>query len=343
MKLSYQTANVTFKKIKDIGQNGRNSNVFLVHDKHLNSHLAIKEIKTDGFNEEAFLEEAQMLYSSSHPNVVQVQYACNDGENIYIAMPYYANGSLKDLAEKGNLTAREIIRYAIQFLSGLNNVHSKGLLHFDIKPDNILISDRNEALISDFGLSKNMDEYGFATPDGSYADHAPPESVSTSDLDVRSDIYQVGLTLYRLCVGMDSLSEQKDGFENGAAFAAAMRKETYPDRSIYPPHIPMGLRKIVNKCIKKDPDDRYDSVIDLLNALCSVEATGLDWVYSETADRQEWTDTSCDGYKYQFFVYADGKYEGLKTKGAGAPRRVGDFCGKGIDAKQISQILSSEW
>lgn len=90
---------------------------------------------------------------NAHPNVVQIQYACKDDKNVYIAMPFYKNGSLKSLMTKRMLTAREIIRYAIQFISGVAHIHSKGLLHLDIKPDNILLSDNDEALLSDFGLA----------------------------------------------------------------------------------------------------------------------------------------------------------------------------------------------
>ena len=143
--ISYQRAEVSFKKIKEIGQDGKNSQVYVVHDEHLDTELVIKEVKKElGFSKKDYFEEARTLYSSSHPNVVQVSYACEDEKKIYVATPYYRNGSLKDKMREGYLTSREIIRYSTQILNGLHNVHSKNLIHFDIKPDNILISDRNE-------------------------------------------------------------------------------------------------------------------------------------------------------------------------------------------------------
>ncbi|MXD18237.1 protein kinase, partial [Escherichia coli] len=81
---------------------------------------------------EEFFQEARLLYASAHSNIVQICYAARDDKNIYIAMPFYSNGSLSSLMAQKNLTSREIIRYGIQFLSGLNHIHSKGLMHFDI-------------------------------------------------------------------------------------------------------------------------------------------------------------------------------------------------------------------
>lgn len=126
MIIPYQTAQVSFKKQQRIGENGENSEVYVVHDKHLDAELVIKQVKTDGFNEERYLLEAQLLYKSVHPYVVQVLYACKDAQHIYIAMPYYRRGSLHQVVEAEGLTCRQLIRYSIQFLSGLNNIHSKG-------------------------------------------------------------------------------------------------------------------------------------------------------------------------------------------------------------------------
>ncbi len=91
--------------------------------------------------------------SSAHPNVVQIHYACYDADRIYLAMPYYRKGSVTSLITDKYMTVREIVTVGCQVLSGLHNIHSKGLIHFDVKPDNILLSDRGEALLSDFGLA----------------------------------------------------------------------------------------------------------------------------------------------------------------------------------------------
>jgi serine/threonine protein kinase len=162
----YKRAEVTFEPILEIGQEGKNSTVHVVNDPNLNAQLVIKTIPKSSLNVAEYFSESQILYLSSHPNVVPVHYACEDADSIYIAMPYFQKGSLNVLMSNKSLTVREIIKYACQFLSGLHNIHSKRLIHFDVKPDNILLSDSDEALISDFGLSRHTDYSGLAVSPG---------------------------------------------------------------------------------------------------------------------------------------------------------------------------------
>lgn len=344
MIIPYQTAQVSFHKKERIGENGENSEVYVVHDEHLDAELVVKQIKTDGFNEEQYLLEAQLLYKSTHPYVVQVLYACKDTQHIYMAMPYYRNGSLHQVAEAQGLTCRQLIRYSIHFLSGLNNIHSKGLLHFDIKPDNILISDSDEALLSDFGLAKNMDEDGFATPDATYRNHLPPESAHTRDFDNSADIYQVGLTLYRLLAGLDSIENQRHAFANGAALSAAQRRETYPDLSQLPLHVPKRLKTIIKKCLKFEPNTRYQSVIDLLNDLSSIDDLGLDWQFSLVGNTQRWESISSDGTTLLVEVSDNGRCTAQKKTAGGAFRRKANFCEDNPTPERIHEILMSpDW
>lgn len=344
MIIPYQTAQVSFKKQQRIGENGENSEVYVVHDEHLDAELVIKQVKTDGFNEERYLLEAQLLYKSVHPYVVQVLYACKDAQHIYIAMPYYRRGSLHQVVEAEGLTCRQLIRYSIQFLSGLNNIHSKGLLHFDIKPDNILISDTDEALLSDFGFSKNMDDDGFATPELSYRLHLPPEGSVTSDFNNSADIYQVGLTLYRLLVGLDSLQRRRDSFKLGAELARAQRTETYPDLKQLPLHVPKKLKNIIKKCLRYDPDSRYQSVMDLLNDLSSIEDLGLDWRFSTDGSVRRWESISSDGTGLLVEVADNGQCIASKKTSGGTYRKKPKLCEENVTPERIHEILmSSEW
>ena len=344
MIIPYQTAQVSFQRKERIGENGENSEVYVVHDEHLNAELVVKQVKTDGFNEERYLLEAQLLYKSTHPYVVQVLYACKDAQHIYMAMPYYRNGSLHQVAEEHGLTCRQLIRYSMHFLSGLNNIHSKGLLHFDIKPDNILISDSDEALLSDFGFAKIMDEDGFATPEATYRHHLPPESAHTHDFNNSADIYQVGLTLYRLLAGLDSLKNQRRAFVNGAEFASALRREIYPDLSQLPQHVPKKLKTIIKKCLRFDPDTRYQSVIDLLNGLSSIEDLGLDWRFSRVGHAQRWEGISSDGTTLLLEVSDNGQCTAQKKTAGGAFRRKANLCDANPSPERIHEILMSpDW
>ena len=239
--------------------------------------------KTRFTNSSEYYEESKKLYLSSHNNIAKVSYACSDDEYIYIAMPYYKNGSLKSLITKRNLSIREIIRYSIQFLSGLHHIHSKGLIHFDIKPDNIMISDSNEALLSDFGLAKAMNDFGLANPTSLYEKQIAPEAFQSTKKTLHYDIYLSGITLYRLLNGEKHFENQLSKYNNIESFMNDVISGKFPNRKDYLAHIPIKLQKIVNKAIDIDISKRYNNVLELMNDLGDVDEN-LDWVYSE----KEW-------------------------------------------------------
>lgn len=294
----HKRADVSFTKIRDLDEQGCFSTVYLAHDQNLDHELIIKEIpKSAGASKDEYFTEARLLYKHSHSNIVQVQYAAECNDNVYIAMPFYQNGSLQKKIETYNLTSREIIRYSIQFLSGLYHIHSKGLMHFDIKPNNILISNRDEALLSDFGLSKLINTNGRATPDTGYFFHIPPEyfSLAAAEFNLTYDIYQAGLTMYRMCVGNIAFENERSQFQTEDQLENAICNGTFPSKN-YPPHIPKKLISIIDCCLKVDPNDRYQSTLDVLNDLSDISDGALDWRYqpSTTAGQHEWHKTDKD-------------------------------------------------
>lgn len=299
MEKVYSPALVSFHKEKEIGQEGKNSKVYLAHDEYMDARIVVKEIPNSD-NIQKLLKEAQILYASAHPNVVQIQYACKDDNNVYIAMPFYKNGSLKSLMTKRMLTAREIIRYAVQFISGVAHIHSKGLLHLDIKPDNILLSDNDEALLSDFGLADYTDENGWYQVTYHYIKHTAPEIWDNQGwATVQFDIFQIGLTLYRMCAGDEAFNTQfnkvnvsKDTFLN------AIKRKEFPTRTIVLPHIPEALMKIVCKCMEVDVEKRYNSVREILNDLSKIAFQGLDWQYTPTKSGHQWDFSDEEGISY---------------------------------------------
>ncbi len=288
------TASLNFELKNEIGQEGKNSQVYLAHDKQLDANLVIKVIAKATFSDvNEFYAEAKRLYDSEHQHVVQVKYACEDEENIYLAMPFYGKGSLKKLMDKRFLTVREIIRYSIQFLLGLNNIHAKGLIHFDVKPDNILLSDTDEALISDFGLSKYIDKQGLAQPDGFYYRNTPPESFEETQHSMLYDIYSSGVTMYRLCNGNADFYGQASQYSSSVeAFEDAVLKGKFPDRKQYLPHIPVPIRRLINTALSVKPEGRQETILELINQLSPVNEL-LDWQFVPYDDHYEWTlDTS---------------------------------------------------
>ncbi len=346
MSIGITTANLNFDTLREIGQDGKNSQVYLALDKQLDAEIVIKKIDKKTFGNSAeFYAEAKKLYNSEHQNVVQIKYACEDSDYIYLAMPYYSKGSLKTLINSRFLTAREIIRYGIQFLSGLNNIHIKKLIHFDIKPDNILISDSNEAMVSDFGLTKHMNIMGVSRSDGFYMKHIPPEAFAQTEHTMLYDIYNSGLTLYRMCNGNDNFNSQLSKYHNISEFKNAVLNGEFPNRNSYLPHIPKMLRKIINKALSVDQTMRHQTILELTNELAIIpNSQNLDWQCTRFNDRDEWRLDCNDKYFSVTFTWNNNEFniETLKTmKNNSTQTRVTAHCHVNIDKTIINKTLQS--
>lgn len=341
--LVYQKALVSFSKIREIGEEGRNSQVFLAHDEYLDADIVIKEVdKIEGNTLDDFFEEARTLYLSNHPNVVQINYACEDNEKVYIAMPYYEKGSLKKLINTKFLTTREIIRYSVQMLNGLHNIHSKGLIHFDLKPDNILISDRNEALVSDFGLTKAINELGTALPNGLYNKHVPPEYFTGTGFTYKVDIYQIGLTMYRICVGNEVFDNELNSYIGREQdFVNDVLRNKFPNRKVYPAHIPKKLRTTINKCLKANPTERFDSALEIINSIADIEGKILDWEYDLEDGFYYWRQITDNDYKKILKVCTNGTAKAYKTNSSLETRRISAYCKNNITEAEIISFLES--
>jgi serine/threonine protein kinase len=338
------TAEVNFHLGDEIGTEGRNSQVFRARDVQLDAELAIKKVEKARLGDvDEFFQEASLLYLSSHTNVVPIHYACQDEDHIYLAMPFFESGSLKRRMAAGYLTVREIITYSTQFLSGLHNIHSKGLIHFDIKPDNILLSTRGEAMLSDFGLAKQTAFSGRAGQDRIYGKMTPPEAFNTDEFTRHFDIYQVGLTIYRLAVGDSVFYEQYENFvENGVLnrdrFRHAVVNGQFPLCAQFPEHIPNRLINTIRTCLSTIPQDRFHSASEIVNSFADIEGELLDWRLSSQEGDREWIKTTGDRTLH-LRVNAGGASEATRQIGDGQVRRVREYCQQAISRADIKQFL----
>jgi eukaryotic-like serine/threonine-protein kinase len=275
-------------KIRPIGQGqGLNSEVFLCHDPQLDGEIVIKEIPIGKFpNANAYFKEAKALYSNKHPKVVPVMYACKDASSIRIAMPFYKNGTLEDLLNKTYLTTREIIHISEQFLLGLHHIHSNDYIHYDIKPTNILFADDNTPMVSDFGQSRETNSLGVSEIPPLYPSHIVPEAFLSTHATKQSDIFQVGLTLYRMCNGNDHFRHQYK-FQTKQDFFDAISNGKFPSRDKYLQHVPLKLRRIIKKCLDINPANRFQTCLELQNELVTVRNL-LEWRFDPLPTGKRW-------------------------------------------------------
>jgi len=211
-------------------------------------------------------------------------------------------------------------------LNGLHNVHSKGLIHFDIKPDNVLISDRNEALLADFGLTKVMDKEGIANQPLLYNKQLPPEFFGNQEyaFDNRFDIYQVGLTMYRMCVGDDCFNKQFSIYTTYEDFGRDVIAGNFPNRSSYPLHIPKKLQNTINKCLKPNPGDRFGAAIEIVNAFADIDGSILHWEFKPNENNLLW-EQNLNGVTKAIKICDKRTSLAYTQKNGGAQRRVTEF------------------
>lgn len=330
----------------DLNQEGRNSSVFIAHDPQLNADFVVKKIKKSSLDVDRYFEESKIMYSlNEYPHVVKIQFATQDDENIYLTMPYYKNGSLNSSMDKKFFNARQIISICLDILTGLHTVHSRNLLHFDLKPTNILFSDNKTAMLTDFGLSQYTDENGFAEQSKVYLAHVVPERFVTDKQSVHCDIYSVGLILYRLCNGNKDFQTQYKKFTTSTLRKSVIDGK-FPDRKKFLPHIPNSLIRIVKKALNIDITKRYNSCIDIMNDLSKIENNNgeLEWNYYTDENTFTW-DTIKGTQSYQI-KYTKNELDGKKVNISNqTTRKITDLCIKNIEIedalKKINKFIFS--
>ncbi|WP_245942093.1 serine/threonine-protein kinase [Sphingomonas gilva] len=196
-------------KIGDKLGNGAFGEVFRGNDP-AHGEVAVKVLKREWFHDDAtwpdykagYLAEAQNLAKATHRNVVQVHHVVEapDGDSVVICMAFCPGGSLQTPFENGPMTLSAVRKVGTDVLMGLSTMHTRGLIHRDIKPANILLNIKAEAQISDFGLVTDDLVLGYASQAG-YSDHIAYEVWNGKGTSAKSDVWALGMTLFRLLHG----------------------------------------------------------------------------------------------------------------------------------------------
>jgi serine/threonine protein kinase len=266
---------------------GMNSLVFEIDERQLGGHMVVKEIPKANFGDpKEYFDEAQRVFSAAHPNIVPIQHASQDVDSVCLVMPFFSKGPLTDRIKTGPLREREVIRVAVGVLAGLAHIHHVGLVHFDVKPSNVLFSDTDEPMISDFGQARRIGPLGLARVPSLYAHTVPPEAYTDPDVSPAADVFHAGLLLYRAINGEPHYAPQVP--RTDAEHKHQTCKGKFPDRQSFLPHVGAGLRRVIRKALRVNPLERYQTATEMSEAIGRI-AIDVDWDVAQDAAGTTWT------------------------------------------------------
>ena len=245
---------------------GGMSTVYLARDETLERWVAVKvmhrEISDQPDQLERFRREARAVAQLSHPNVVAVIDAGEDGGYPYIVFEYVEGETLKQRIDRlGRLPVDEAAAYAIEIGRGLAAAHARRLVHRDVKPQNVLIDAEGRAKVTDFGIARSLESDGL-TKTGRVlgtTDYVAPEQAMGQGVDARSDIYSLGVLLYEMLTG-------EVPFQADTLVGVAMKhvNERMPDVQERRPEISSALAAVIERATAKEPKKRYPDMIAML-------------------------------------------------------------------------------
>lgn len=265
-----------YKIKRRIGSGGM-STVYLAHDTRLDRDVAVKVLKMDprlalketGKREIIlrFQQEAKAAARLNHPNIVSIHHVGRQGDQYYIVMEYLDGSSLGHLVKSGDRNSLEtILAWMDQICDGLHFAHEHGVIHRDIKPDNLILLKNGTMKITDFGIARLEKSEMVKTKDQTFMGtiyYCSPEQLKEfKNIDRRSDIFSMGVVFYELLAGRlpfheGSIAETIDKI---------IHEEPEPLQRIVP-QIPDSVERVVLKCLAKNPDDRFQTAKELKEAL----------------------------------------------------------------------------
>ena len=252
-----------YEVLEKIGTGGM-SDVYKAKDHKLNRLVAVKVLKQEFSENENFVSkfrvEAQSTAGLLHPNTVNV-YDVGDEDGInYIVMELVDGITLKKYIEKkSRLSVKEAVSIAIQVAMGLEAAHNNGIIHRDIKPQNIMISRDGKVKVTDFGIAKAATSNTITSNVMGSVHYTSPEQARGGYSDAKSDIYSLGITLFEMLTG-------RVPFNGDTTVAIAIKhiQEELPSPAEFNDEIPISVEKIVLKCCQKSPDRRYQNAQELI-------------------------------------------------------------------------------
>lgn len=270
-----------YEIIEKIGEGGM-AQVFKAKCNLLDRFVAIKVLKDEFTEDEDFVRkfrrESQSAASLSHPNILNIYDVGaeeEEGKKIYyIVMEYIKGKTLKEvIKEKGKLSTEEAINYSLQIAEALSNAHKNHIVHRDIKPHNIMITEDNRVKVTDFGIARAVTSSTVTTTSNVLGSvhYFSPEQARGGYTDEKSDIYSLGIVMYEMVTG-------KVPYEGDSPISVALK---HVQDDIVPPRdidatIPLNLESVILRCVQKRQSDRYNNITELINDLRNIKILGQD-------------------------------------------------------------------
>ena len=260
-----------YQIIREIARS--NDIVYEAYDPRMNRRVAVKELAMPGGATQQqrqdrlkrFEREARAAGSLVHPNIVTIYEVGTDGDKNYIAMEFLTGRNLrKEIDKTGFIEPQRAVEIAIEILEGLSFAHEHGVIHRDIKPDNVQLLDDGQTKLTDFGIARltfepniTMDGQVFGTPS-----YMSPEQINGQEIDARSDLFGVGVLLFEMVSGQKPF--QGDSVVS-ITYAIMNKKPDQPQQASWP------LWQVIERALEKTPDMRYRSAGEFIEALKQVQ------------------------------------------------------------------------
>ena len=274
-----------YRILEKLGAGGMGE-VYLAEDMRLGRKVAIKilseEFTTNKDRLHRFEQEAAAASNLNHPNILTIHEVGSDDGRHFIATEYIDGVTLRRKAAEGPLEIREILDIAIQIASALEEAHAAGIVHRDIKPDNVMVRRNGYVKVLDFGLAKLTETVDRSPLDPDAATrvmvhtdagvvmgtshYMSPEQARGKPVDARSDIWSLGVVIYEMVAGRTPFSG-----ETSTDVIVAITQKEPPPLARFAPNAPAELDWIVNKTLRKDRDERYQTIKELLTDLRRVK------------------------------------------------------------------------
>jgi len=261
----------------ELGRGGMGA-VYLAEQPGLGREIAIKELILSAVADptalKRFMQEAQVMARTSHPNLVQVHDLEQIGDANYIVLEFVRGKSLRDRINQGTLPMPQTFAVMHGVLQALDYAHKRAIVHRDMKPENVLMSEEGDVKVADFGIARLTDDSGAgstATKTGTTVgtpQYMSPEQVASSKVDGRSDLYSAGIMFYELVVGQPPFTAT----EADGPFTLMAKHVQAPPKppSVHRPGLDMGLEEVILKSLSKRPEERYQSGQEFDDAMSRV-------------------------------------------------------------------------